>query len=206
MKIIVFGASGRTGSQILKSALSRNIHVTAFARNPYGVHVQHQLLEIIMGDVLDYEKVHEAIEGHDAVLSALGFVNPEHQLIGYSNILKAMNNLEIKRIIAVGGMGVLQATADTIISKTYNFPSQFLPISESHYKVYEALEHSKLDFTFVCPPDIIPGDKTGTYQVKTDYHPGGMSIFSGDLADFMLNEIKDKAFIRKKVGISNNLK
>ncbi|MCO4292353.1 SDR family oxidoreductase [Solitalea sp. MAHUQ-68] len=203
MKIIVFGASGRTGSQIVKQALNRNFHVTAFARNPYGVHMLHPMLEIIMGDVLDHEKVHEALQGHDIVLSALGFVNPEHRLIGYYNIINAMKDLEIKRLIAVGGMGVLQATADTIIAKTPSFPSQYVSVSESHHKVYEALNNSHLDFTFVCPPNIIQGEKTGNYLVKPDYHPGGMSINSGDLADFMLNEIKDQAFIRKRVGICN---
>ncbi|UKJ06651.1 NAD(P)-dependent oxidoreductase [Solitalea lacus] len=204
MKILVFGASGRTGTQIVQQALAQNYHVTAFARNPYGVHVQHPSLEIIMGDTLDAEKVQEALQGHDIVLSALGFKNLDDRLESYKNIVSGMKSLQIKRLIAVGNMGILQADEKNIIAQTPKFPTQYLEISDSHLKVYDLLKGSNLDYTFVCPPNILDEKKTGKYLVKSEYHPGGNSITTGDLADFMLNEIKDKAFIQKRVGISND--
>ena len=70
--IIVFGASGKTGILIVYQALNQGHQVTAFARQPSKVTIEHKNLRIIRGDVLDYDKVKEAVQGHDVVLCALG--------------------------------------------------------------------------------------------------------------------------------------
>ena len=204
MRIIVFGATGRTGRKIVKQALERSYHVTGFARNPYNIHFQHPLLEIFMGDVLDADKVKEAMQGHDAVFSALGLADPQQRYDAYQNIINGMDAHQMKRIIAIGGMGVLMADENTRIAQTPTFPQQYKEVSEAHYRVYEALKNSDLNFTFVCPPNIIDGEKTGNYIVKPDYHPGKNSISTEDLADFMLNVINDDAFFRTRIGICNS--
>lgn len=144
MKIIVFGATGRTGRKIVKQALERNYHVTGFARNPYNIHFQHPLLEIFMGDVLDAEKVKEAMQGHDVVLSALGIPDSQQRFQAYQNIISAMNAYEMKRIIAIGGMGVLMADEHTRVAHTPEFPEQYKEVSEAHFKVYEELKKAAL--------------------------------------------------------------
>ena len=71
MKIIVFGANGRTGKLIVTQALAKGHAVTAYARTTEGL-PQDPHLRLIQGDVFDFGAVVDAIRGHRAVLSALG--------------------------------------------------------------------------------------------------------------------------------------
>ena len=72
MKLIVFGATGKSGQQIVEQALNAGHLVSAFARNPAAIAIKHPNLKVIEGDALDGAKVFEAIAGHDAVLFAIG--------------------------------------------------------------------------------------------------------------------------------------
>ena len=50
MKVTVFGASGRTGSHVISMALDRGHEVTAFARNPDKLTIEHKNLSICQGN------------------------------------------------------------------------------------------------------------------------------------------------------------
>ena len=76
MKIVVFGASGGTGVQIVQQALAAGYNVTAFVRTPARLTVQHPRLTVFQGDVLDADQVARAIQGQEAVISALGPSRP----------------------------------------------------------------------------------------------------------------------------------
>ena len=70
MNILVIGATGRTGREIVAQALGQGHVVTAFARNPTVFNGQDDHLRVVQGNVLDYTSVESAVRGHDAVLSA----------------------------------------------------------------------------------------------------------------------------------------
>ena len=72
MKLLVFGASGGTGSRLVQQALQQGHVVTAFAREPGKIHLVHDNLRIVRGDILDPASVETAVAGQDGVLSALG--------------------------------------------------------------------------------------------------------------------------------------
>lgn len=72
MKLLVFGATGGTGRQLVEQAIAQGHEVTAFVRNPAAVDIRHPKLAIVQGDAMDAAAVERVIPGHDAVLSALG--------------------------------------------------------------------------------------------------------------------------------------
>lgn len=72
MKLLIFGATGGTGQALVEQALEQGHTVTAFARDPAKVRTTHKNLSVVKGDILNYESVEAAINGQDAVLSALG--------------------------------------------------------------------------------------------------------------------------------------
>ena len=65
MKLIIFGATGGTGRQVVTQALEQGHDVTTFARGP-------EKLQIGQGNVLDFSSVERAIQGQDVVLCTLG--------------------------------------------------------------------------------------------------------------------------------------
>ena len=109
----------------------------------------------------------------------------------------------MKRIVALGGMGVLNSTDEKMLMDEKDYPKEFLPVGMEHRKAYEHLLASGLDWTFVCSPDIVNDGPTGSYSTRKDYPPPNANhINAGDLAQFMLNELERNEFVESRVGIS----
>ena len=74
-----------------------------------------------------------------------------------------------------------------------------------HLKAYEYLKNSSLDWTFVCPPDILNAEVTGIMFTSAEHLPvpNNYKIATGDLAMFMLNELIKNKYLQTRVGISN---
>jgi len=208
MQIIVFGATGIVGRQLVKQALHKGYQVKAFGRNVYTEDLpDNDQLELVVGALFDTGQVYQAIKGCDAVLSALGGDSSGSDLtrsLGMKNIVAQMQKAGVKRIVAVGGLGSLNADEDTLIMDTPDYPSGSLAVSKEHWKAYQYLKDSGLDWTIVCPPEIVDDEATGVFHSFADYLPPAYSdsINAGDLALFMLNEMNKKEFVHHRVGIS----
>src|SRR5208282_5218093 len=107
MIITVFGASGAIGQFVVRQALAQGYSVRAYVRNPAKLAARHSNLQIIKGELNDYESIHAAVSGSDAVLSTLGAplkftYEGTPVLDGHLNIIKAMEAESIKRFVALG--------------------------------------------------------------------------------------------------------
>jgi putative NADH-flavin reductase len=80
MKLFVIGATGRTGLEIVHQALARGHHVTAFVRSPESITLRNERLTVLKGNVTDENQLFNAMQSHDAVLSALG---PREVFVGH---------------------------------------------------------------------------------------------------------------------------
>ncbi|RYY29849.1 MAG: NAD(P)-dependent oxidoreductase, partial [Chitinophagaceae bacterium] len=73
MKLLIFGANGTIGTQLLLQALARGHKVRAFVRNPEKISgIQHLNLELYTGDVFQIDEIAGSMEGIDAVLCVHG--------------------------------------------------------------------------------------------------------------------------------------
>ncbi len=209
MQLIVFGATGMVGKQLVQQALFMDKGVRAFGRNVFTSDLpDEENLHLIQGALFDGSEVYNAIKGCDAVLSAIGGGfdgNDKTRTLGMKNIIAQMKKAGVKRIIAIGGLGILNADDTSLLLDKEDYPPEYLPVGKEHQKAYELLNESGLDWTFVCPPDIVNAGPTGTYTTAADYPPTPNKghINAGDLAMFMLNELDKNAYIKHRVGISN---
>ncbi len=121
------------------------------------------------------------------------------------NIVAQMENCGVKRIVGIGGLGLLQADEEKIIMDTEDFPKEYLAVSLEHQKALTYLQTSKLDWTFVCPPTITDEPPTGEINTASNHlpTPNNNKINAGDLALFMLSELERNEFLLQRVGISN---
>ena len=209
MNIIVFGATGMVGKQLVQQALFKGDHVKAFGRNVYTTDfLNNDNLQLVQGALFDEGEVYKAIKGCNAVLSALGGGfdgNDKTRSLGMKNIIAQMKKAGVKRIISIGGMGVLNADENSLLIDGDDYPPEYIPVGKEHQKAFELLNESGLDWTFVCPPDIINEGPSGTYNTAADYapSPNNYKINAGDLAMFMLNELEKNEYVKHRVGISN---
>jgi putative NADH-flavin reductase len=203
MNIIIFGATGKAGSQLVKRALEKGHKVTAFVRETTKFSLIHPNLKVVQGDAMSQDSVSNAIKGHEAVINALSAVDHAHRMVYITHIINAMRIHKVKRIMAMGGIGALQASEHLKVYETATFPREYVEVTQAHIRVLDALQTSRLDFTFVCPPFIQDGERTGNYKSQNSYPTPGWTIQSGDLADFIICELENGDFIGTKVGVSN---
>ena len=208
MIITIFGATGMVGKQLVKQALYKEYTVKAFGRNVFTSFDEHKNLQLIPGTLFDEEQVLNAIKGSDAVFSVIGGgidgIDKTRSL-GMKNIVAQMQKASLKRVIAVGSIGILNNADDKLIMDAMGYPAKFLPVAKEHLLAYKHLKNADLNWTFVCPPDIMNADSTGVYHTAANYPPipDNRKINAGDLAMFMLNELIKNEYINERVGISN---
>jgi putative NADH-flavin reductase len=207
MQLIVFGATGQVGTQLVKQALWRGYNVKAYGRNVYEMDIENDKLEKIKGGLFDAGDVLHAIKGCNAVLSTIGGAfdgSDKARSLGMKTIVTQMQKTAVKRIVALGNMSILNFDEHSLILDQKDYPKEYLPVGNEHRKAYESLKDSSLDWTFVCSPDIINDGPTGNYITAKDYppQPNKNRINSGDLAQFMLNELERNEFVKSRVGIS----
>lgn len=93
MKVLIFGATGGTGRALAAQALEQGHVVTAFARDPAKVRASQQNLTVARGNMLDSKSVEAAVQGQDAVLSALGTRLPILAIVAFGFAFQALARL-----------------------------------------------------------------------------------------------------------------
>ncbi|WP_301110123.1 NAD(P)-dependent oxidoreductase [Sporosarcina sp.] len=205
MKIVIFGATGRTGSDIVRLALADGHEVKAFARTPDKV-TPHLNLAVVQGDVRDAQAVKEAIEGADAVVSALGTDGTTTLTEAMSSIIEGMIAYSVSRIVTIGTAGILESrTEPSKLRYQSNESHRKLTFAaEEHHKVFDMLSSSSLEWTIVCPTYLPGGEATGNYRIERDRLPiEGKQISTGDTAAFAYGELLRKQHVGYRVGISD---
>ena len=203
MKLAIFGATGRVGSEILKRSLQDGHQVIALQRSPKLD--KHPNLETVFGNVRNGKDIERSIQGADAVISALGTDKTTTLTDAMPSIIESMKRQGIKRIITIGTAGILNSRLETGKLRYQGGDSnrKLTFAAEQHDKVYRMLEQSGLDWTIVCPTYLPDGDARGGYRIETDYLPeGGKEITVGDTAEFAYRQLEDSAHVRSRVGIT----
>ncbi len=208
MKIIVFGASGGTGIEVVKQALEAGHAVTAFVRNPAKVSLQHQQLKLVMGDVTDAAAVEKAIAGQEAVVSALGPSRPPvpgMMETSAQNLVAAMRKAGIRRLVSTTGAGVRDPQdqpklIDHLMKGLLTLlAGEVLKDSAANVAVIRA---SDLDWTIVRYPRLLNGKRTGEYRVGYLGKDSGSQLSRADGADFVVKELVAGRYIHQMPVIS----
>jgi putative NADH-flavin reductase len=206
LNILIFGASGKTGKELVTQALNEGHDVTAFVRTPGKLKQSHEKLTIIEGNVGDYPTVENAIKMQDVVLSALGVASPlkKDQIVvsGIRNIIRAMEGAGVTRFIYLSFLGVDGGRDAGFMIK--HIISRIVHNEiEDHEEKEGLISSSSLAYTIVRPPKLTEGLKKGVYRsgeaIKSTSILPTMS--RKDVADFMMKQISDNTYLRKAVRI-----
>ncbi|MEH7249080.1 SDR family oxidoreductase [Neobacillus niacini] len=205
MSILILGATGRVGGQIVTHALHDSHHVTVLVRTPEKIQIVNENLTIIQGNVLNKDDIIRAMHGIDVIISALNTDGTTTLSESMSYIIEAMENKGIKRIITVGTAGILQSRVTPNVLRYQSIESKRKSVSaaEEHYKVYDMLKQSNLEWTIVCPTYLPDGERVGKYRIEHNFLPeGGNKISVSDTAEFTFSQIKSSDNLKVRVGIA----
>lgn len=208
MKLLVVGASGGTGIEVIHHALKRQHDVTAFVRSPDRLINLRQSISIRSGNLLHEPELAAAIEGKDAVISTFGPRLPIKRddadlLERFAKVLsKAMARVAVSRVVIES---VAFLFRNSILPPSYLIGRLFFPGIVADAESMEAIiRTSALAWTLVRPPQLTDGIYTGRYRVREKHLPlFGLRISRSDVAEFMVRSIDDSRTIRKIYGVSN---
>jgi putative NADH-flavin reductase len=200
-RLLVFGASGGTGREIVAQALERGLRVTAFVRKSARLAVRHENLQIVQGNVADRWCVATALAGQDAVISALGVGRPlRHDAAvvdGIRNIIQAMHDQDLRRLIYLSFIGVSESRKDAGWMLRYVARWPLRSEIADHETKETLVRSSRLDWTIVRAPKLTNGPYTGSYRAGERIMARSPlpELSRADVADFMLSQIVDTTYV-----------
>lgn len=209
MRIVVIGASGGTGRQLVEQALARGHQVTAFVRNPAKFRVVHENLRVVAGNVLDRTSVLKAVEGSDGVVCALGhkrWFYPNAILSsGTRHIVDAMESTGVRRFVCETSLGVGDSFGRLGLYYTLFVVPFILPLYYwDKYRQERVIRGSKLDWVIVRPAALTNGAKRGRYRhgPRVGNWLLTLRVSRADVADFMLNQLTDDTYLRATPAVA----
>jgi len=208
MKLVVLGATGGTGLEIVRQAVERGHSVTALVRSPERLKAFRDHITIKQGDLLNSAELEEAIKGHDAILSGFGPRTPISK--ADANLLQrfaaslttAMRNAGVRRAVVESAAFLFR---DSVMPPAYLVGRLFFPGVVADVSAMEQVfEESDLDWTLVRPPQLTDKPYTGKYRVRIGHLPlFGFKISRADVADCIIKAAEDRASIGQIIGASN---
>jgi uncharacterized protein YbjT (DUF2867 family) len=210
VKLLVLGATGGTGQQLVRQALEHGHDVTVLVRSPEKLKVEDQRLRVRIGSVMDAMATDEAVAGHEAVLITLGSNEPRElfrpRVMSSSTkaVVAAMERQGVSRVVLLSALGVGESAPLAPARLRIAFKTALRQV-EKDKAVAEAYIRSKnLDWTIVYPPPLTNGPATDNIRSGDDLRVAGSgNISRADVAAFMLAQVTDLTYSRKNVVISS---
>ena len=207
MKLAIFGATGKTGAEVVKQALETGHNITAFVRNPDRMVIQDEKINLITGDVFDPAGVAQAVKGQDAVICVLGAGNDLKKTTvrttGTVNIIAGMQEHNVKRLLVVTAMGVGESW-DTLSWINKLFFATLLKSSRDDHETQEAaVKESNIDWTIIRPSGLQDAPRSGVYEYGVNIPAVKSTIARADIADLIVKELEKNELIGKAVTITN---
>ncbi|MDN3358346.1 SDR family oxidoreductase [Actinomadura sp. DC4] len=211
MRLTIFGATGGTGTQLVRQALEEGHDVRAVVRDPARLDVPaHERLEVLTADVRDPVATAPAVEGADAVLSALGPRGRGPTTIcsdGARAIVEAMDKAGVRRLLVVSAAGPFTDAGDSAVIRYVIKPIILERLMKDAFddmrRCEDEVQASELDWTIIRPPQLVDKDATGRYRTATDLNlRGGRKISRADLAACMLGLVADESSVHHRVSVA----
>jgi hypothetical protein len=211
MNVTIFGGSGPTGLLVIQKALFAGHRVTTFARTPSKISIQHNNLLILKGELTDSDNIEAVLIDADAVISVLGPGAKTKKLViadGTKNIIAAMEKLGIKRLIASATPSYKDAEDKFQLGFAFGVFMIKTMLNGSYQNIVETckiIANSKLEWTIVRLPMLSNKPPSGKLSIgfTGDGHVKLFSLSRADLADFLIQQLEDKTYLRQAPVISN---
>jgi putative NADH-flavin reductase len=161
---------------------------------------------VVQADVMDPDAITPAVEGADAVVSALGPRGNGPTTVcseGVGSILRAMDKTGVRRLVAVSANGAFADDGDGLITRLIAKPILQRLLRDGFTDVRrmeEEIRTSATDWTIMRPPRLTNGRRRGSYRTRVDRHVG-ITISRADLADAILKALDTPTTVAHRLGV-----
>jgi putative NADH-flavin reductase len=202
--VLVLGATGRTGRELVAGALAQGHQVSALVRDQGRLRDADPRLRVVSGSATDPASIEKAVAGQQAVLCALGPRSPlelaRSVLMRRSvrSLVASMERSGASRLILLSALGVGESARQAPAMSRIAFATLLRQVAKDKERAERVVRASGLDWTIVYPPSLTNGPASGGYRHGETLRVGPMARISrADVADFMLSQLADRAYSRR---------
>ncbi|MEL7208951.1 MAG: NAD(P)H-binding protein, partial [Actinomycetota bacterium] len=201
MRVIVFGATGKTGQHVCRVAADQGHDVTAFGRS--AERLEQPGLRKVVGNVFDAAAVADAVAGHDGVIVCLGSTGLRDTSTlsdGTASVVAAMTTHGVQRLIVLSAAGVGESWTQIPFSSKVLFRTMLRNVFADH-EAQEALVHqSTLDWTIVRAAVLKDGPAVGSYDATNS---GPITkITRADVAACLVDQLDASDHVRQAISVT----
>jgi uncharacterized protein len=207
VKVVLYGATGKAGSVILKELIDRGHTVVAAARAPEKVQ-KLKNVTAVQDDLSNPAKTAGIVKDADAIVSAYGPPPDDtSQIIGATDrLVKGVQQAGGPRLIVVGGAASLFVAPGVTVRESGHLPKEWIPIADAHIQVLRNLKQSSIDWTYFSPAGFFePGERTGKFRLGKDDlitdAQGNSRISFEDYAIALVDELENPQHRRDRFTI-----
>ena len=200
MKLLILGATGKTGRELVTQALERGFEVTALVRSPLKIKIKDDRLTVVTGSPLDKESLRKVVPGNDAVLSALGHPDLRESYLvteAAQTLITVMNTSNVNRFMIL---------SSTLVSAGGSFMTRI-----PRYLTRHALNDSAQMETIVGSSSLawtivrlvrLTNKSVAPYRIFENEPPAvSPSISRKSVAACMLDLVADQAYVQKTISV-----
>lgn len=206
MRLLVLGPTGGLGAQLVAQSVELGHDVTVLARDPAKVSTRHEHLKCLKGNVLRARDVEAALDGRDAVISALGVGSSRSSFNLIEGampvIVSAMERQGVRRLIFTSGIALKleQVSFPLRIMLRLMWWDQIRDKKAGE----DVLRRSPIDWTLIYPTILTDGPKTGKYRVGEHLQLNGLpKVSRADVADLSLKLLADSESVHRDLVVSS---
>ncbi len=203
MRVIIFGATGKTGQHAVRSALDGGHETTAFGRSVDRLDAKSGLT-LSRGDVFDAEVVADAVAGHDAAIVCLGSTSLKDRTTltrGTEHILGAVDRHGVGRLVVVSAAGVGESWAQIPMSSKLMFKTMLRNVFADHHAQEEVVRASAANWTIVRAA--VLSDKLQRRAVTASNAGKTSRIHRSALAGFLVDQLDDSTHSRQAITVTS---
>ncbi len=206
MNVLVLGASGKTGSLVVESALAKGHAVTVLVRHADKFE-HHGNVRVVSGDATKQEDVTKAVEGNHAVIDTIGGPTPYKETMlertAAHNVIAAMRATGARRLVVISMMGLGTSSEQSPFWYEHLLMPTFLRGSTKDKAALEQeVNASGLDFVIARPPLLKDDPATGRVTVLDE--GTGHDITRADLAAFLVDQLDSNQYLGRAVTVVNH--
>jgi putative NADH-flavin reductase len=196
MNILVLGATGKTGRQVVAQSLAAGHNVTAFVRHPEKL--ERNDVAVAVGDASSVDDLRKALRGQDAVINTLGSgMNAKQKLIESSTeaLLEALQSAPVKRLVMLSTFAASPTYKARGIMKVANIAMKGVVADKTAGETL--LKRSDVDWTIVYATRLTDEPRSGGYRTIEGTLTSVGTISRADLADALLSTLTDATSVRQ---------
>ncbi|MBA3820877.1 MAG: SDR family oxidoreductase [Deltaproteobacteria bacterium] len=205
MKLLVLGATGGTGRELVERALAQGHAVRAMVRDVHKLARSDERLEVVQGDIMEPASLDRAVAGGDLVISTVGVTKPVKgdttASVGTANLIRAMEAHGVRRLVCVSVFGI----GDSIHQAGRLFRWVVLPLLANTYedriRQEAVVTASQLEWTIVRPTHLVDGAATGKIKVIGAKAKMYDAVRRADVATELLRIAQEPSTVRTALSL-----